>query len=142
MSNHENIGIGIGGDGIEQILKELQIKPDRQEVLNEFFNETMAAAELRTISGTIEIMHRFIAYSTKANELAFLIFMLGISTGTLAMLEMTKDAMPTLLHEAAEAGAQMAQKGEFPTMVNENGTAPGLVTAKTKTGNPEDRMYG
>ena len=142
MSNHENIGIGIGGDGIEQILKELQIKPDRQEVLNEFFNETMAAAELRTISGTIEIMHRFIAYSQKANELAFLIFMLGISTGTLAMLEMTKDAMPTLLHKAAEAGAQMAQKGEFSTMVNENGTAPGLVTAKTKTGNPEDRMYG
>jgi hypothetical protein len=36
----------------------------------------------------------------------------------------------------------MERKGEFPAMINGNGDAPEMITAKSKTSNPEDRMYG
>ena len=134
------MAIAIGFD-IGVLVKELQIKEDRIKDLHDLFTTTIENHN----SDPIEDLHRFIAYTTKANELVFLTFLSGVAVGTKMAIEATSEQIPTIMKQAALVGAQHHE--EVIRIAREEGmigatTATSNTSPEKKKQQPEDVMYG
>jgi hypothetical protein len=131
--SENGIGIGIDREQVLRLMKELCIKPDRADALKEILDQCGE-------SSTVDDLQRAIAFSTKANEVAFLSFMIGIITGSHATISQMGN-IPQLLQKAAIMGAEHADEiKEMIGQQNPDQTAPAAHAAKKK--DKEDIMYG
>jgi hypothetical protein len=90
-------------------------------------------------------LQRVIAYTTKANELAFLTFMLGLMVGSHSVVAEIGNEIPNIIKKSMMVGAQHSEEikelmngmdeGEAPTAT---ATAPKKKPDQTE----EERMYG
>jgi hypothetical protein len=131
-----NIGIGIDQEQVRRLMRELCIKPDREEVLKEMI-------ENFGNSNPTDDLQRVIAYTTKANELAFLTFMLGLMVGSHSVVSGLGNEIPNIIKKSMLVGAEHSE--EIKEMINNmdgNAGAPTPATAAKKKDEKEDRMYG
>ena len=137
-----NIGIGIGidRDAIIRLMKDLCIKPDRIDALHEVLTQ---ATENGTGNPSDDIQ-RFIAFSTKANELAFLCFMTGLAVGSHAVISQVQGQMGNVIEKAVIMGAEHSEeiKEAIGNMTSPTDQPAPATAAKKKDGKPEDIMYG
>ena len=118
-------------------MKELCIKPDRESALK-------AMIEGYGNSTPTDDLQRVIAYTTKANELAFLTFMLGLMVGSHSVVAEIGNEIPNIIKKSMMVGAQHSE--EIKELMNDmDGEAPAATAAtpKKKTDRTdEERMYG
>jgi hypothetical protein len=132
------IGIGIDQEQVRRLMAELCIKPDRESALK-------AMIEGYGNSTPTDDLQRVIAYTTKANELAFLTFMLGLMVGSHSVVAEIGNEIPNIIKKSMMVGAQHSEEikelmngmdeGEAPTAT---ATAPKKKPDQTE----EERMYG
>jgi hypothetical protein len=157
------IGIGIDADAIIALMKELCIKQDRMEFLVNLLNSD------HKTGNPADELQRFIATSTKANEVAFLSFMCGFGYGAAHTIQnlngdVEKIAKMGMLVGAAHAGEIKeaiknfsTNEGEKPSIIAAGDNADeiqelirkiqsdelGITPEKKKKEEKEDeRMYG
>jgi type IV secretory pathway ATPase VirB11/archaellum biosynthesis ATPase len=94
------IGIGFNKEQIRTLMKELCIKPEREDALMEMFSN-FAHTE-----SPIDDLQRVIALSTKANEVTFLSFLVGILFGSQVTIAHLKDQLPELVQSSLIVGAE------------------------------------
>jgi hypothetical protein len=130
------IGVGIDKDQVRQLMKELCIKPDRESAL-------MAMVQGYGNTTPTDDLQRVIAYTTKANELAFLTFMLGILVGSHSVVAEIGNEIPNIIKKSMMVGAQHSE--EIKELMSNDPDAPAepIAAAKKKADqNDEERMYG
>lgn len=132
------IGIGIDQEQVRKLMQELCIKPDRESALK-------AMIEGYGNSTPTDDLQRVIAYTTKANELAFLTFMLGLMVGSHSVVAEIGNEIPNIIKKSMIVGAQHSE--EIKEMMMDEGEAPAATAATPKKKAPhyetdEERMYG
>ena len=90
------LSMGINPEMVEMLFKELQIKPDRYDAIYEVLTEAIQMSGEEP-PNPFDMLQRFIAKTSKANELAFLCFMAGTITGTIGVLIQTHQNTPEML---------------------------------------------
>jgi hypothetical protein len=138
---HIGIGIGIDPRAVENLMRELCIKPDRIEALHAILED----AHEKGHGNPAEDLQRFIAFSTKANELAFLCFMTGLGVGAASAISQVSGEVGGMLKTAMLTGAEHSD--EIKELLN---NAEGTPAGATATANPakkkdpaeDERMYG
>jgi hypothetical protein len=133
-----SIGIGIDQEQVRKLMKELCIKPDRESALK-------AMIEGYGNSTPTDDLQRVIAYTTKANELAFLTFMLGLMVGSHSVVAEIGNEIPNIIKKSMMVGAQHSE--EIKELMNDmDGEAPAATAAPAKKKpdqtQDEERMYG
>lgn len=100
------IGIGIGFDStqIRTLMKELCIKTEREEFLKEMLSQCMQT------NSPIDDLQRVIARCTKANEVVFLSFLIGVLTGSQSAIFQLKEHLPDLVQSSLIAGAEHSEE--------------------------------
>jgi hypothetical protein len=136
-----DISMGINPEMVEMLFKELQIKPDRYDAIYEVLTEAIAMSGEEP-PNPFDMLQRFIAKTSKANELAFLCFMAGTITGTIGTLIQSHQNTPEMLKKAMIFGATHSE--DVQKLAAENGynlpTATAAEAKKVK--HPDDIMYG
>ncbi len=132
------VGIPIDPEMIGTLMQDLCIKPERMKELIDTMNDTQ-----RTGNPADELQ-RYIAKSTKANEVAFLSFMCGFCIGTVKIVEQVRHELPAVLTAATMVGAE--NPDEIKQMVAKltgDSTSPQATAAKKKPDQTEneDPMY-
>jgi len=135
------ISMGINPEMVEMLFKELQIKPDRYDAIYEVLTEAIQMSGEEP-PNPFDMLQRFIAKTSKANELAFLCFMAGTITGTIGVLIQTHQNTPEMLKKAMLFGATHSE--DVMKVASENGYAAPTATAAPakKVKHPDDIMYG
>lgn len=132
------IGIGIDENAILELMKDLCIKSDRIHFLIDLLNSD------KKTGNPVDEIHRFIATSTKANEVAFLSFMCGFGYGAAHTIQNLKGDVEKAAKMGVLVGAEHADevKEMIREMGMENSTVVNPATAAKKKDEKEDRMYG
>jgi hypothetical protein len=135
------IGIGIDEAAIIALMRDLSIKPDRMEFLVDLLNSGTKTGN------PVDEIQRFIATSTKANEVAFLCFLCGFGYGIAHALQHAREDIEKAAKIGVLVGAEHSEEvkqiiqemgiNSHSTEVNQQ-----QVTAKKKDEKEEDRMYG
>lgn len=141
MPDDEGMGIGIDAG---KIMQELMIKPDRiPEIL-----KILEAS--KSDPNALESINRFIASTTKANELAFLCFIRGMIEGTTFMVKSLgdNDKIQKAMISAAAYGATHPQEvidrlpEEIKAAIAAKDPTATIPDGKKQEKKPEDVMYG
>jgi len=130
------IGIGINPEVLARIMKDLCIKPERIEALQEILIDAIK----HQTGNPADDLERFIAQTNKANEIAFLSFVCGMGLGALSAI--SELDIHSIIKRSLIAGAK--HPDEIKELVSrENGTAPAATAAPVKKKDEkEDIMYG